>query len=356
LGVIRVTAISLMPVFAMPVLAQDVLRVATWNAELSRNGPGVLVRDIQAGKDPQILAALSHILEVGPDIILLTGIDTDFEGQSAKALSVALGQQGHEMPFVFSKLGNAGAPTARDLNKDGQFGQPHDAQSYGLFHGQGGLAVLSRLPIDTGQVRDFTGLLWKDLPNTRLPVEYFDAGDQQVLRMSSTSHWDVPVMWGGDPLRFLAFYATTPVFDGDEDRNGLRNADEIAFWRHYLDGELNQRPPQAAFVLLGDANLDPVDGDGLRSEMVTLLSDPRLQDPMPRSSHALRLANEDHRGDAALDTADWDDPDPGNLRVDYVLPSIDLQLVNSGVAWSQSAGADGPLFRHGMVWADIRRP
>jgi len=34
-----------------------------------------------------------------------------------------------------------------------------------------------------------------------------------------------------------------------------------------------------------------------------------------------------------LDIADWSDPVPGNLRVDYVLPSAGSTIVGSGVVW-----------------------
>ena len=73
-------------------------------------------------------------------------------------------------------------------------------------------------------------------------------------------------------------------------------------------------------------------------------------------------ANADHTGDPALDTADWrDEPGPGNLRVDYVLPSRDLIVTGSGVFWP---APDDPAFRligsgkpassdHRLVWIDI---
>ena len=65
--------------------------------------------------------------------------------------------------------------------------------------------------------------------------------------------------------------------------------------------------------------------------MRKLLADPRLQDPTPRSAYARDAANPDHIGELALDTADWSDPVPGNLRVDYVLPFAGLRIVGSGV-------------------------
>lgn len=352
---IQVGLISLFCFCPFVVAAQDVLRIATWNAELTRKGPGVLLRDILSGEDDEILSAIDHILKTTPDVLVLTGIDTDFDGHAARALARALTQVGAAYPYVFSDISNAGLSTGRDLDKDGRLGQAKDAQSYGDFHGQGGLAVLSRVPIAADNIIDFSTLLWRDVPQARLPADFYDAGDLDVLRLSSTNHWDVPVMWGETPIHMLTFYATTPAFDGDEDRNGLRNADEIALWRHYLDGQLDRAAPDAPFVVIGDANLDPHDGDGHMAEMQALLADPRLQDPRPRSVHAKSIANEAYTGDAALDTADWDDPVPGNLRVDYVLPSADLQVIDAGVSWSSASNRDGTLFRHGLVWVDIAR-
>ena len=81
-------------------------------------------------------------------------------------------------------------------------------------------------------------------------------------------------------------------------------------------------------------------------------------------------ANASHRGPPAQDTADWrDDPGPGNMRVDYVLPSTGLEVTGSGIFWPL---ADDPLARliakdptggrrpvssdHRLVWVDLVLP
>ncbi|AJE44784.1 endonuclease/exonuclease/phosphatase family protein [Celeribacter indicus] len=322
--------------------AQDLLRVAIWTVELSREGPGILLRDILE-EDPQVLAAQRLIAEISPDLLLLNDFDTDADGHAARLFAKAAGY-----PHVFTRPGNEGRASGIDMDKDGRAGEPEDALSYGAFTGQGGMALLSRLPIQAEAVRDFSGLLWQDLPGARIPEGYFSTEDLARLPLSSHAHWDIPLLWNGRPLHLFAYAATSPVFDGEEDRNGRRNADETAFWLRYLDGALDFAPPEASFVLLGDSNLDPADGEGLRAQMAMLLADPRIQDPRPRSDHAAARATPGQNGDPGLDTADWDDPVPGNLRVDYVLPSADLQVVASGVAW---AAEDG--FRHGLVWVDL---
>ena len=53
------------------------------------------------------------------------------------------------------------------------------------------------------------------------------AAELDDVRLSSTSHWGVPVDVDGSTVRFLVSHPTPPVFDGAEDRNGTRNHDEI---------------------------------------------------------------------------------------------------------------------------------
>ena len=162
----------------------------------------------------------------------------------------------------------------------------------------------------------------------------------------------------------MAFAATPPVFDGREDRNGLRNADELALWTAILDSTVPGLPEPRAFAILGNANLDPADGQGLHADMRAFLADARLQDPRPMSTGGAAAADPDHDGDAATDTADWpgaeaEEGGPGNLRVSYVLPSADWTIAGSGVVWpvpgdplAEAAALAGP---HRLVWVDIAR-
>jgi hypothetical protein len=57
---------------------------------------------------------------------------------------------------------NVGQPTGVDLDGDGRTYRARDAHGYGLFSGDGGMAILSRFPI--GAVRDFTRMPWISLP------------------------------------------------------------------------------------------------------------------------------------------------------------------------------------------------
>lgn len=332
---------------AGPALA-DPIRIATYSPDLSRDGPGLLLRDIGSGRDEQVAAAVQVIAAADADVLLLTGFDWDHDGAALGAFADLLAAAGADYPHRHASRPNSGMATGLDLDGDGRTGTGDDAQGFGLFSGQGGMALLSRLPL--GEVTDHSALLWRDLPGNLMPDVPPEVA--AVQRLSSTAHWEVPVNVAGTTLTLLAWSATPPVFDGPGDRNGRRNHDEAVFWLTRL--------PAARYVLLGDSNLDPVDGDGRRDGMAALLA--RVQDPRPRSEGGARApqggANALHKGDPALDTADWPDADgPGNLRVDVVLPSPDLRVTGSGVLWPTPgqplADAAATASRHRLVWVDL---
>lgn len=344
---------------ALPALA-DPLRVATFNAELDRDGPGLLLRDIRRGKDKQVAAVVAVIAAVAPDILALQNIDWDYDGAALSALADRLAEAGQDYPYRFAAQPNSGLQTGLDMDGDGRTGRARDAQGYGAFTGQGGLAILSRLPILTDDIQDFSSLLWRDLPQAIMPKHpngqpFPSKQAQAVQRLSSTAHWVVPIaMPSGPPLSVLTFQAGPPVFDGPEDLNGRRNHDEIRFWRLFLDGKIGT-PPTTRYVLAGGANLDPMDSDGRNEAIAAVLADPRLQNVAPSSPGAANAPDQGHIGPNRLDTVDWSGP--GRLRVDYVLPSQDWYVVGSGVYWPEP-GAVGhkdatAASRHRLVWVDL---
>ncbi len=231
-------------------------------------------------------------------------------------------------------------------------GEPRDAMGYGRFAGDGGMALLARYPVQTEHVQDMTGFLWRDLPGALLPPD-LTAEVLQQQRLSTTGHWAVPFAVGDTALTVLAYHPSPPVFDGPEDRNGRRNHDESALWLHYLAGELPFAAPQPPFVLLGQTNLDPADGEGRREAVTALLRHPALQDPAPRGS-AMR-SDPGQSGDPALDTALY--PDLGGLRVEVILPSADLAVTGAAVVWPPPDDPLAPALeaasRHRPLWVEL---
>lgn len=325
----------------------ETLRIATFAAPLSRDGPGLLLRDL-GREDAQIDAIVGVIKHIAPNVLLLTDFDYDHDQLALDAFANRLG-----FAHRFSALPNTGMATGLDLDQNGYLGDARDAQGYGRFAGDGGMAILSDWPLTLKE--DFSKLLWQDLEGATLPPMPLENATLQ--RLSTAAHWIVQV-GHQQPFDLWAFAATPPVFDGPEDRNGLRNRDELRLWTHVMDSAEDD-----AFVILGNANLDPEDGDGLRQAMVSFLADPRIQDPKPASRGAARAADAGQTGDPALDTADWPDNKPGNLRVSYVLPSVDLDVIGAGTFWPAPDDPDARLLgddglaagAHRLVWVDIVR-
>ncbi len=313
----------------MPVWAER-LKIATFHTELSRDGPGLLLEAILSGDDPQVSAVVAVLTEVDADAVLLLDIDWDLGGVTLDALAERIGGYPHRLAL----RPNRGKASGLDLDGDGRTDGPGDAQGWGDYAGQGGMAILSRRPIAVDEVRDFTGLSWADLPGHRAPD-----GTPEAQRLSTTGHWDVPLILGdGTRLHLLAWHATPPAFEA---RNVARNRDETLFWSRFLDGAFGTPPTR--FVLLGDANADPERGEGDKDALADLLVRPDLTDP------------EGTRGI----TADWTDREggPGVQRVDYVLPSSRLDVSSAGIHWAEgdtSAGAAArTASRHRLVWVEV---
>ncbi|MDZ7709518.1 MAG: endonuclease/exonuclease/phosphatase family protein [Roseovarius sp.] len=279
---------------------------------------------------------------MNPDVLVVQRVDYDLRLRALEALRDRIAEAGAHYPHLFAQRPNTGWPTGLDMDGDGRRGGPRDAQGYGTFSGQGGMAILSRYPLDSEGAVDFSAMLWRDLPGALLPRwpdgRAFPSDEAQaVQRLSSVGHWAVPVMLPSGPLMLMTFHATTPVFDGEEDRNGRRNHDEIRFWQLYLDGAFGPAPARR-FAIIGDANIDPEKGEGRRGAVRALLADPRLRDPLP-----------------GQDTVDWEPTGP--LRVSYILPSVDLEIAGAGVHWPaegapgrEAAVTAGP---HRLVWVDL---
>lgn len=371
----------------------DSLRVATYNLSLNRAVAGELEADLSTGEDVQARTVAEVIQRVNPDVVLLNEFDY-VEGMRAANLFrdnyLEVPQGGAapvDYPYAFVAPSNTGVPSGFDLNNDGRVGGGDDSFGFGVFAGQYGMVVLSKYPIVTDEVRTFQRFLWKDMPGallpddpaTTAPADWYTPAELGVMRLSSKSHWDVPIEVGRDTVHVLASHPTPPTFDGAEDRNGRRNHDEIRFWSDYVTpgktaryitddaGRVGGIRPGSSFVVLGDQNADPLDGDSVDAAIDQLLDNKRISDPMPTSAggpeaSALQgRANLTHRGDPRYDTADFADSAPGNLRADYVLPSRDLAVRDAGVFWPIAAD---PLSRltgtfpfpssdHRMVWVDL---
>jgi hypothetical protein len=281
------------------------IRVATFNTSLFRDAGGQLIRDLETGNNEQARKIAEVIQHVRPDILLVNEFDYDERGRAAELFRtkyVAIGQNSLEpirFSYFFTGPVNTGVPSGRDLSHDDNRGNADDAFGYGRHAGQYGMLVLSRFRIDRQRVRSFQNFLWRDMPKAMLPVDpntrkpFYDRDDLAIFRLSSKSFWDVPIEVPARgksrpfTLHLLSSHPTPPVFDGPEDRNGCRNHDEIRLIADYIDGDkggylvddAGKRGGLAAdalFVIAGDLNCDPFDGQGVPGTMNQLLQNPRV--------------------------------------------------------------------------------
>jgi endonuclease/exonuclease/phosphatase family metal-dependent hydrolase len=361
------------------------IRIATYNVALYRDGAGDLAKELASGTSKAAKSIAEVIQRVRPDIILLNEIDFD-DGKSPKLLAEKYIEQPQNglQPITykhhFVAPVNTGVDTGLDLNQDGKKRTPDDAFGYGKYPGQYGMVVFSNFEIDQTRARTFQNFLWKDMPDAILPVvpdtksPYYKLEMQDVFRLSSKSHWDLPIRVGERTIHFLVSHPTPPVFDGPEDRNGCRNHDEIRLWADYVGGRADylyddrkQRgglPADANFVIAGDLNADPVDGASRKQVMQQLLNHERINSSFaPRStggaywSQEQGQENKNHKGEPSLDTGDFSER-VGNLRIDYVLPSKNLQVTGSGVFWPKpdEPGSQAVLSSdHRLVWIDVEQ-
>jgi len=373
--------ILIQPVFAAE-KTDGTIRFATFNIAMGLKSHGDLYVRLESGEDEALQKAAAIIQQVRPDVLLVNEFDW-FELDSALLFIrnyLDKPQFGNE-PISFSHglngAVNTGVDSELDLNNNGDFGDPADAWGFGDFPGQFAMAVFSRFPMTLERgVRFFK---WADMPDSLVPVNpdgsgWYPDDVYKKLRLSSKSHWDIKVEVGIQPIHFLVSHPTPPVFDGPEDRNGLRNHDEIRLWADYIDpgragyiyddaGVKGGLPEGANFVIAGDLNADPVDGDSHLNAMGQLLEHPLVNSTCePVSKGAVEASetqggkNLEHKGNPAADTGDFNDQYVGNMQVDYVLPSATLNVVACGVFWPEK-GQPGhewiDVSDHRLVWIDV---
>ena len=384
------------------------VRFSSFNASLNRSSAGRLITDLSIPNNQQAKNVAETIQRVNPDVLLINEFDYDSSNTALNLFQqnyLSVSQNGAtpvNYPFRYTAPSNTGIASGLDLDNNGSAvtqigvnGYGNDAFGFGDFPGQYGMAVYSKYPIDTANIRTFQNFLWKDMPgallpdnlSTPAPNDYYSPAELNVFRLSSKSHWDVPININSEIVHALVSHPTPPVFDGPEDRNGKRNHDEIRFWADYVTpgkgsyiyddrGTVGGLAPNASFVIMGDQNADPFDGDSFDNAVWQLLDNSRVNtgvtSTIPASLGGMQQVadggnNVNQKGNPAFDTADFGDTgnNPGNLRVDYVLPSADLPINDAAVFWplttdplyrlvgDRQTAENTPTSDHSLVWADI---
>lgn len=391
------------------------VRVATFNTAFSDavNRVEFAQRDELAGENFERAKVAAEIIQrTKPDIVFLNEFDhvwTDndtWDGETTKQMlenfkttylevSQADGLEPIVYPFIFVAPCNTGVQSGFDLSKNGEVGDGGDAYGFGDFPGAFSMAFLSKYPILEEDVRTFQYFLWKDMPDALLPPDpndvdgdgntasYYTEEELEVFRLSSKSHWDIPVNVDGETVHILGSHPTPPVFDDGTasgeypstevaDWNGLRNHDEIRFWADYIDpskgsyiyddeewltaGSVTPASPSGGlaanerFVIVGDQNADPIDGDSTYNPILLLLDNPLVDTSSVPESQGAAEQVADGQVNPEQKTSTF------NLRVDYALPSSSgLELNQAFMFWPELTDIEAYLIAsdHFLVGVDI---
>jgi hypothetical protein len=374
----------LLPVLAPAKDAQP-LRVATYNIRELSTTMLSAVNAKGTGRDPQVLAAARIIQEVKPDILVVNEIDHDYttpnqplelNAQRFVKNYLAVGPHGIEYPYIYAGPCNTGILSGHDLDNDGTIATAtdssrvfgNDCYGYGNYPGQYSMALLSKYPIDAAAVRTMQKFLWKDLPGNHIPPGYYSEAELADFRLSSKSHWDIPVQVNGKTIHLLLSHPTPQGFDGAEDKNGRRNFDEIKLWVDYVAGNpalyddkggKGGIAADASFLIAGDLNASPVDGSKFDGQLAItqLLTHPRIQDTGSTITGKGGLRGRAGGAPKFIEQNTFGGMD--NVRIDYLLPSKDLQVVGGGVWWPDAEeNLEGCILAeyasdHRLIWVDI---
>lgn len=355
------------------------LRIATFNIEDVRS------EQLVTSDDDRLRQIAATLQRIRPNIVLLNEIESakgdgpsNAEKFAYNYLAVSQGEGLEPLYYeTYSPATNTGIHSGFDLDNSGTIeatvpersdrqteahrAYANDCFGFGTFPGQYGMALLvdRRMDIDSDGIRTFQEFLWKDLPGALVPLNSDGTGwyaepEWDAMRLSSKTFADVPVVLpNGTRLHVLISHPTPPAFDGEEKRNVLRNHDEIKLIRAYIDnspalyddhGREGGLDDRAHFVILGDLNADPTDGSGIEMTLFSQLF----------SSH--RLAKDAHpSSDIKVDQLARTDTARFGLRVDYVLPSVEITVTEAGVWRDAGTFQDFPS-DHFPVWADVIVP
>lgn len=345
-------------------LPAKTIRVCSYNAALAQNSEGQLAALLRGGNNTPAKRVAEVVQILAPDVLLLNEFDYDRFGTGATRMNNLYfnvsqnGRSPQDYPYRYVAVSNTGIHSGFDLDNNGVVDNTPGDQSYGgdafgfgEFPGKFAMAVFSKFPIDTEAVRTFEEVLWKDMPDNLIPPGFYSKEEQEVFRVSSKSHWDLPIEVMGTTFHFLVSHPTPPVFDGPEDRNGRRNHDEIRLWAdyltpgaaEYLGGGLAEG---TRFVIAGDQNADPTRGDSVDAAINQLLDHPRVAGEfVPERTGSVTPTNR-------FDTATF------RLRVDYVLTSKTGFAIEDGAVYWPTGNQDGAnlvtVSDHRPVYLDLK--
>ncbi|MRI31782.1 succinyl-CoA synthetase subunit alpha [Endozoicomonas sp. OPT23] len=381
---------------------------------------------IQEAKNIVQIQNVAEIIQrTRPDILVMAEFNNKGTGSNNDALTnfrdnyLSLTQNSDVGSFSYTHIKNVSTNTGLlspfDLdNKGGTPALPGDGWGFGFYHGQYAFAVASNYSFT--DYKSFQTFKWLAMPGAENPVIDLCNGPERIpegkncgdpwysdsaweqFRVSSKNHIDLAIevpAQGSSTLKkihMLVSHPTPPVFDESARRNYKRNSAEIKFWDDYIKAKDYFAPdPKGTngsttdekgglkqgdyFVVAGDLNADPYEGDGDRQTILGLLENPQVNTAVTTgsliptskgaqeylSSSVCKRNCQRNNGDTITSTS--------GLRLDHVIPSANLTVMRSGVFWPATGepGRDlvddpklgqgkGVSSDHRLVWVDLYIP
>jgi len=345
---------------------------------------------------------------LGEDQEAIEGFKNNYLAVSQNGLGATSSEEDLLEPISFdyseSFSTNTGLLSEFDLDRNGTVELPSDAWGFGYYHGQYAFGLLSQYPIDTDNIRTFQTFKWKDMPGESNPTvincedesnpipegvacgdEWYTEAAWAAKPLSSKNHVDAPIIIptasGDKTIHLLLSHPTPPVFDTVTENNKLLNSAEIKFWDDYITnadyiyddqsiaGGLAEETP---FIIMGDLNADPENGDGYLASIQNLLSNEQVNTSATTGTYIPTSLG-------AIECVETEDCDENtyperitstfSLRVDHIIPSTDITVIGSGVFWPASYEAGRLLVNdervgsygdgkdlssdHRLVWIDV---
>lgn len=307
--------------------------------------------------DEQATAAAEVLARFAPDVVNINELQYDIQGvptssspgqpkadakpgtfggaaENAKRLAdrVRGVDPTADYPYVIQTLGNSGFLWEGSNNGSAVF----DLRGWGEWRGRFNTAILSKWPILEDQIRVIADFAWEDLPDNLIAQMETEQG------LTVPQGWPlfekclnvIPVQIGDEVVHFVLLHPVTPVYDVI---NTYRNHDELHALQLFLEGKLpgvDPLPEGAKYVVIGDLNADPEDGDGIEGSIQQVLDHPGLTAFFPEG-HGTKYSNgarNTYLGGCGLDDGSTvDDPTTHfQLQLDYLLPSKTLGTPTGG--------------------------
>lgn len=300
------------------------------------------------GADEQAGAAAQVIAKFAPEIISINELQFDIEGipslgspgapsstqpgtfdggaQNAKRLAERVAALNPAAAFSFTVLtvGNSGFKWAGPT-----LGNPSFVlRGWGDWPGRFNSAILTKFPIAYDKIRVINEFAWDALPDNSIDKMKTEIGTSVPagFPLFEKGILVVPVeIAPGQLLHMVMHHPVAPAFEAI---NPYRHFDELHGLKLFLDGTLpgvEPLPVGARFVVIGDLNADPEDGDSLDGGIEPILGHPALNVFFPAGSGTKGTNGKYNTylsGCGKDDGTTVDDPTTKfQMQLDYILPS-----------------------------------